>query len=482
MIGRRRTRRQFVQAAAAAGTTLVVLPAQRAMAANEQVNVGVIGLGTMGGGHSRSFPGLSGVNVAAISDADTQRMGAAAIHLPSSTAQHQDFRRILDDASIDAVVIATPNHWHALMTIMACQAGKHVYVQKPVSHGIWEGRKMVEAARRYDRIVQAGTQHRSCPAVNAARADILAGKYGQPQWVHCSVLHTRKPIGRVAEPQSVPDHIDYNLWTGPAPMAPVMRKSFHYDWHWQWHWGDGETGNWGPHYVDDLRNLLGWDDVPDNVIGAGNRFAWDDNGQTPNVHLALFEHRGVKVVVDIRNLPDPAGPGGEGGAVYRDMRGGNYIHCEQAVIRIARGGGAATTHEGETIEQYSGNGGAGHEHNFVDAIRAGDRNLLNCEIEEGHLSTAMCHLANIAFRVGAATSPEEIGENMKTHPDALESFDDMVRQVNGNGVDLAEQPFLLGPRLTFDRAAERFVGAGAAIANQLITSRYRPPFTVPEKV
>ena len=403
-------------------------------------------------------------------------------HLSNSVSQHQDFRRILDDPAIDAVVIATPNHWHAVMTIMACQAGKHVYVQKPVSHGIWEGRKMVEAARRYDRIVQAGTQQRSCPAVSEARADILAGKYGQPQWAHCSVLHAREPIGRVTEPQPVPDHIDYNLWTGPAPLAPVMRKDFHYDWHWQWNWGDGETGNWGPHYVDDLRNLLGWDDVPDNVVAAGNRFAWDDNGQTPNVHLALFEHRGVKVVLDIRNLTDPAGPGGEAGALYRDMRGGNYIHCEQGVIRFARGGGSATGHDGEPIKQYAGDGGASHEGNFIDAIRAGDRTQLNCEIAEGHLSTTMCHQANIASRVGQAATVEQVRETIKEHPDALDTLADMVRQLNGNGVDLAKQPFMLGARLHFDRTTERFVGDRVDLANHLVTGSHRAPFTVPATV
>ena len=482
MLRKQHTRRNFLQRAVAAGSVLSARRTHQAMAANDQVNVGIIGLGMMGGGHARFFPNLNGVRVSAISDADSQRMGKAANHLPSSTLLHQDFRRILDDKSIDAVVIATPNHWHALMTIMACQAGKHVYVQKPVSHNIWEGRKMVEAARRYNRIVQAGTQHRSCPAVQKARTDILAGKYGRPKWVHCSVLHTRKSIGHVSDPLSVPDHIDYDLWTGPAPKVPVMRKSFHYDWHWQWNWGDGETGNWGPHYADDLRNLLGWDDVPDNVVAAGNRFVWKDNGETPNVHLALFDHRNVKVVIDIRNLPDPSGPGGATGAIYRDTRGGNYIHCEDAVIRLARGGGTATSHDGELIQQYSGNGGEGHEQNFIHAIRAGDRNELNCEITQGHLSTVMCHQANIAFRVGHSAPPEQIRENLKSHPDAVETFNDMARQLGGNSVDLAEQPFLLGPQLHFDREVEQFRGEGAAVANELVAGTYRAPFAVPTQV
>ena len=223
MADKKHTRRQFIQGTVAAGAALSMGRERRANAANNQLNVGIIGLGMMGSGHVRSFAGLPGVQVAAISDADSHRMGESANHLSNSVSQHQDFRRVLDDPAIDAVVIATPNHWHAVMTILACQAGKHVYVQKPVSHGIEEGRKMVQAARRYDRIVQVGTQHRSCPAVQQARADILAGKYGQPKWAHCSVLHTREPIGLVSEPQPVPNHIDYNLGVGPAPMTPVLR-------------------------------------------------------------------------------------------------------------------------------------------------------------------------------------------------------------------------------------------------------------------
>jgi hypothetical protein len=248
-------------------------------------------------------------------------------------ARHQDFRRILDDKNIDVVVIATPNHWHAPMTIMACKAGKHVYVEKPVSHGIWEGRQMVKAARDHDRIVQAGTQHRSDPALRELAADLRSGRYGKVLWIHCSRLVAREPIGKVAEPVPVPNHIDYNLWAGPAPMTPVMRMNFHYDWHWQWNWGDGEMGNWGIHYVDDVLNFLELDTVPTRVIAAGNRFAWNDDGQTPNMHMALFDLKGIPLVVDIRNLPDLQRPegqraGGDGGAVYLRMRHGNYIMCE----------------------------------------------------------------------------------------------------------------------------------------------------------
>jgi len=413
------TRRKFMSGSLAtaagitAGLTWQRSVWSRPLGANDDIRVGVAGINNQGGGHIKGFSKLPGVRVIALCDPDKQVLAKRAKELKelngdnaSSTAEvYADVRDMLDNKDIDAIVIAAPNHWHALMTILACQAGKHVYVEKPVSHSIWEGRKMVEAARKYKRIVQAGTQQRSCPAVKAAAKDIQAGVYGKVLWAHTSKFKARDPIGLVTQPQPVPAHIDYNLWAGPAPMTPVMRKSFHYDWHWQWNWGDGEMGNWGPHYVDDIRNLLGWKSVPTSVIAAGNRFVWDDNGQTPNMHFALFDYDGLKVVVDIRNLPDPKRPGGKSGATYLKSRGGNYIQCEAGSIRISRGGGGAYDHDGKRVKQYIGDGGTAHRQNFIDALRSGLRKDLNAEIKIGHLSTAMCHLANISFRAGANAPP-----------------------------------------------------------------------------
>jgi predicted dehydrogenase len=389
---------------------------------------------------------------------------------------------MLEDKDIDAVVIAAPNHWHSLMTIWAAQAGKHVYVEKPVSHSIWEGRKMVQAARKYNRIVQAGTQQRSCPAVIEAAADIQSGKYGKPLWVHTSVLHSRGSIGKVTEPQPVPDYIDYNLWAGPAPMSPVMRKSFHYDWHWQWNWGDGEMGNWGPHYVDDMRHLLGLKSVPTSVIAAGNRFVWDDNGQTANMQFALFDYDGLKIVVDIRNLPDPSRSGGKSGAIYLKARGGNHIQFADSYIQLSRGGGGVYDLAGKRIKQYIGDGGAAHIPNFIEALRKGSSDSLNAEVEVGHLSTTMCHMANIGMRAGKQGTVEQMQESFKEHPDAIETLKDMLAQLEGNSVDLEKTPFILGKKFEFDRKTERFVGADAAAANKHLMCSYRRPFVVPAKV
>ncbi|MBN2375027.1 MAG: Gfo/Idh/MocA family oxidoreductase [Sedimentisphaerales bacterium] len=497
-------RRNFLQRSLATTTGLgISLGFQNSVwsqvrGANNDIRVGIAGIRSQGNGHIDRFQGLPGVRVVALCDPDRQILDKRVAELtariqkensskdhptqPSKVNAYTDVREMLDNKDIDAIVIAAPNHWHSLMTVWACQAGKHVYVEKPVSHSIWEGRQMVHAARKYNRVVQAGTQQRSCPAVQEAAADIQAGKYGKALWVHCSKLDARETIGKVNEPQPVPDYIDYNLWAGPAPMTPVMRKSFHYDWHWQWNWGDGEMGNWGIHYVDDLRNLLGWPSVPTSVIAAGNRFLWDDNGQTPNMHFALFDYDGLKVVVDIRNLPDPARPGGKSGAVYQKSRGGNYIQFENAFIRIARGGGAAYDLEGNRIKQYKGDGGSSHVSNFINAVRNNSNKDLNAEIEVSHLSAAMCHQANIGFRVGSQASVDQARASMKEHDDALNTLNDMLEQLDGNKVNLKEKSFVLGPKLNFDRKTESFVGDHAQAANKYLKRSYRPPFVLPEKV
>jgi len=456
------------------------------LGANDEIRVAVAGIRGRGNGHINHFQSLPGVKVVALCDPDkkvlAERMGQVKEKYGTDVKGDVDIRKILDLKDVDALVIAAPNHWHSLMTIWACQAGKDVYVEKPVSHSIWEGRKMVEAARKYNRIVQAGTQQRSCPATIEAARDIQADKYGKVLWVHCSKLGARGPIGKVTEPQPVPENIDYNLWAGPAPMTPVMRKQFHYDWHWQWNWGDGEMANWGVHYLDDLHHILGWKDIPNKVIAAGNRFAWDDNGQTPNMHFALLHYDELPVVIDIRNLPDPERRGGKSGAVYLGSRGGNHIQCEAGYIRISRGGGWFYDNDGKRVHQYKGNGGSGHAQNFIDAMRSRRRQDQAAEIAVGHQSTAICHQANMAWRAGAEASVDEVRENMKSHEDALNTLKDMLEQLDGNSVDLAKEPFVLGPALTYDRASERYVGPNAAKANRYVKCSYRNPFVVPENV
>ena len=467
------SRRGFVKTTVAASTVYSLIP-HTVLGANERINVGVIGVGWKGAGQLKSLQKMPDCRVIGVSDADSEMMGKA-----EGTIKHQDYRRLLEVKEIDAVFIVTPNHWHSLSAIQAMQAGKHVYVEKPVSHNIWEGRRMVEAARKYKRVCQAGTQQASCPSVQAAARDIQSGKYGRVQWVHCSKLGSREPIGKVSVPTVPPASLDYNLWAGPAPMTPVMREKFHYDWHWQFNWGDGEMGNWSIHYLNDLRQILGWDDVPENVISVGNRF-WDDNGNTPNMLFSVMEHRGVKVVVEVRNMADERG--GKGGAVYLGMRGGNYFMCEKGYLKLSRGGGAAFDHDGKRIAQYKGDGGSDHIKNFFDAVRADDSSLLNAEIEMGHQSTAMCHLANIAWRIGSPVGAAEIREQLTGNQDALDTLDSVVKQLEFNKVDLNKTPLIAGPKLTYDNQVEVFTGDYAKQANKLVRLPCRTGFEVPEKV
>lgn len=483
------TRRRFLGQSVSAATGVLGLSAASrasAMGANDEIRVAVAGVRIRGGGHIDNFQSLKGVQVVAICDPDSQllaqRVKAFEEKHGKSIQGYADVRHVLDRQDVDALIIATPNHWHSLMTIWACQAGKDVYVEKPVSHGIWEGRKMVEAARKYKRIVQAGTQQRSCPAVQEAARDIQAGKYGKVLWIHCSKLGSREPIGKVLSPQPVPEYIDYNLWAGPAPMTPVMRQQFHYDWHWQWNWGDGEMANWGIHYLDDVRHLLGTKSVPTKIQAAGNRFGWDDNGETPNMHMSLAMLDDVPVVIDIRNLPDPLRGGGKSGAIYLKSRGSNHIQCEGAAIRLSRGGGGAYDRADRRIYQYKGDGGAAHAQNFIDAIRSRRREDLAAEIEVGHLSTTVCHQANIAWRVGQSATVDEVYEAMKSHPDALYTLTDMLQQLGGNNVDLIKKHFVLGPELTYDPKAERFTGPNAARANEYLKCTYRSPFVIGDSV
>ncbi len=484
------TRRCFLKqgTATATGLSLGAFAAtqSRAQGANNEVRVAVAGVHSQGNGHVGRFQGIDGVEVVALCDPDAEVLAQRSQEFEKKYGRkvqgYADVRKVLDCKDIDALVVATPNHWHALMTLWACQAGKDVYVEKPVSHSVWEGRKMVQAARKYQRIVQAGTQQRSCPAVREAARDLQAGKYGKVLWAHCSKLGSRSSIGKVTTPQPVPAHIDYNLWAGPAPMTPVMRQRFHYDWHWQWNWGDGEMANWGVHYLDDLRHLLGWESVPTTIQAAGNRFAWDDNGETPNMHFALATYDDVPVVIDVRNMPDPWRKGGKDGAIYLSSRGGNVIQCEGASIRFARGGGGAYDKAGKRVHQYRGDGGTKHAQNFIDAVRSRRSQDLAAEIEVGHLSTVICHQANLAWRAGAAATVDEAHQAMKSHPDALYTLTDMLQQLAGNDVDLTREPFVLGPKLTYDPLQERFVGENAARGNAFIKSSYREPFVIGEEV
>lgn len=473
-------RRSFITKSAAAAvlsSTYNLLPAQ-SLGANERVNVGIIGIGSRGRDLLKVFSNLDNVSVVAVCDADTRRMNGYEKYAPKAK-KFQDYRNILGLAELDAVVITTPNHWHSAMTISASQAGKHVYVEKPVSHCIWEGRKMVEAQQKYRTVIQAGTQQLSCPAVIECGKDIRAGKYGKVLWAHSFKVNKRGPVGLRSEAMPIPGHIDYKLWAGPAPMDPIYRDKFHYDWHWDLRWGDGEMGNWAVHYTSDLCHMLGMNMMPDSVVSAGGRFLWKDAADAPNMLFSAMEYQGMPLTVEIRNLT--RAQGSKVLPAYMDRRDGNIIMCEKALIKLARGGGKSYTPDGkETIKNYSGNAGRGHQQNFINAVRANNASMLAAPIEGSHLSSGICHLSNISYKMGQQADPDQVKARMSDYEDIRQTTNAQLRNLEANKVDWNK--LVLGPKLNFDPKTETFTGDHANDANELLCYKMREEFAIPEKV
>ena len=408
------------------------------------------------------------MRVVAVCDADQDVLNReldASRKRGEKVAGYTDVRKLLEDKDIDAVTTATPDHWHALITIWACQAGKDVYVEKPISHNLWEGRRMVEAARRYNRIVQYGN-HNHPHATGEIQLE--ADKLGQIQVVWSSLNRGRKSIGRVTGPQPVPKSVDYDLWTGPAQQKPLMRKRFHYDWHWDWNTGTGEMGNNGIYPLNEVRLALGQKTLPRRVLSLGGRFTFDDDGQTPNSQLALFDYDpGPLVIFELRNLPSEKGPK----TVNKKMK------CELGESSLLKLSGKAGDTGGFTAHK-------GHLYNFISAVRSRRVSDLRADILEGHLSTALVHMANASYRVGTSHSVDEVRDAIKDRGgEAVETLGRFQEHLAANGVDFSKSPMVLGPWLEMDAEREQFIVGSDLVgqANQLLRGRYRKPFVVPEQ-
>ncbi len=468
------TRRRFLKnsmlaTTAVAGTSLSVAPHARALGANDDVRVAVVGFRGQGGLHLRKLRELSGVRVVAVCDVDRNvldRELKAARQRGEKLAGYTDVRKLLEDKNIDAITTATPDHWHALVTIWACQAGKDVYVEKPISHNLWEGRKMVEAARKYNRIVQYGNHNHPH---STGEMQLEADKLGRIQVVWSSLNRGRKSIGKVAGPQRTPESVNYDLWTGPAPLDPLMRKNLHYDWHWDWATGTGEMGNNGIYPLTAARLALGQSVLPRRVLSLGGRFTFDDDGQTPNSQLALFQYDpGPLVIFELRNLPSTKGPKTIG-----------------SKVKGARGEGRLPGLSGEPGDTGGFTAHKGHLYNFISAVRSRKVSDLRADILEGHLSTALVHMANTSYRVGTSHSADEVRDAIKDRgSEAVETLGRFQEHLTVNGFDFSKSQMVLGPWLEMDPVREQFVGGSEVVgrANRLLRGSYRKPFVVPEQV
>lgn len=369
-------------------------PAGKKAGANDVIRMAVIGVRGRGMDHVGGLSALGDVRITTICDADKQVTGKATKTLEAKYGAkpkyYQDLRRVFDDPEIDAVSIATPNHWHALATIWACQAGKDVYVEKPVSHNVTEGRRMVEAARKYGRIVQTGTQCRSHTGIQDAMAFLHGGQLGKVYMAKGLCYKPRGSIG-VKPDGPVPEGLDFDLWTGPAEMRPFNANKLHYNWHWIWNTGNGDLGNQGIHQMDLARWGLGKSEFPKTVQSSGGRFGYKDDGETPNTELVAMDFDDCTLQFEVRGLPtnDEAG-----------VRVGDLFYGTEGVLAITSYTNWQTYMGPKGEKGPGGSRGGDHYANFIQAVKARDAKLLNADIEQGHLSSAYCHLGNIAYRLG----------------------------------------------------------------------------------
>lgn len=475
--------------------------------ANGDIRIAVVGFRGRGASHISGFRGLPGVRVVALCDVDEKVLAKGAADFAKRNEKvvtYTDIRKLLESNEIDAISTATPNHWHALATVWACQAGKDVYVEKPVSHSVWEGRQAVKAAQKYQRIVQAGMQCRSSPGVRAGIEFVHRGELGKVLVSRGLCYKRRDSIGKTSGPQPVPPGLDYDLWCGPAPLEPPRRNGkngpVHYDWHWFWATGNGDIGNQGIHQMDLCRWALGVGELSPRVMSIGGRFGYEDDAETPNTQIAFHDYPGAPLIFEVRGLPEKKGA--KGMDKYFGAGVGCVIHCEGGHLLIPSYSEAiAYDKDGKKIREFKGGRAkkqgeaaatatagvvmdfaedSNHFGNFIRAVRSRKVSDLTGPISEGHLSSALCHTPNVSYRLGQRSDPGAVLEQIKGDKNLAETFGRFREHLAANGVDLEREKLVLGPMLTMDPKTERFVDNEAA--NALAKEKQRAPFAVPEEV
>ena len=480
------TRRSFLTKAALATATIswTARSWSQVPGANSDVRIATIGFNGRGGDHISGLTKLKGVRYTALCDADLRVLEGGASRFAKNGTEvekFQDIRKLLDYKNLDAVTIATPNHWHSLAAVWAIQAGKDVYVEKPVSHEVWEGRKLVEAARTHGKIVQTGTQSRTNAGMRECIDYIHSGALGKVKLARGLCYKRRDSIGKVDHKQPVPEGVDLDLWCGPAPLndEPLMRKRLHYDWHWVWATGNGDLGNQGIHQMDIARWALGVDHLSPRVWSLGGRFGYIDDGQTANTQIIFHEYPDAPLIFEVRGLPEnPAADKNK----MDNLRGasiGVIVECENGSVVIGSyEAGVAYDKDGKEIKRFKG--GGDHYANFLKAVQSRKITDLNADILEGHLSSALCHTGNISYRLGKQMPTKDILAHIKSDKVASESFGRMMEHLKINEVDLDKTPATVGPVLTMDPKTERFKGNDKA--NAMLKRDYRKPYIINDMV
>lgn len=473
-------RRRFLQGSVAtAGGILFSAPASsfgRVLGANDTIRVGVAGIHGRGGSHINAFVGMKNVEIAYLIDPDARLFNSKSKFIKEKTGKEpkcvQDVREALEDKNLDAISIATPNHWHSLMTIWACEAGKDVYVEKPMSHNVHEGRVAVQAARRYNRIVQHGTQSRSDRGWATVAAAVKSGKYGKLLISRGLCYKRRDSIG-FKKPTTPPSQLDFNMWLGPAPDQPYHENLVHYNWHWFWDTGNGDIGNQGVHQMDIARWCIPGATLPKSVISVGGRFGYDDQGQTANTQIALMDFGETQLIFEVRGLETDD---------FHGEKIGNILHFEDGIIAdrkfFPKGKDKGEPIEDVEVKMGPGDGPFG---NFIAAMRSRKQSDLNAEILEGHYSAALCHLANVSYRLGEPTPWYKKKQAFGDNKEAYETLARMEEHLAGrNKLAFDGLKYQLGRKLKVDAANESIIDDEQA--QSMLTRQYRKPFVVPDKL
>lgn len=480
----KRNRRQFLEqsmlataaaVAASSGGKVFAEDEPQSKSANDRLNVAVIGVNGRGGSHIGAFAGRKDTVIRYICDVDNEVGGRKAIEVGKRQdvvpVMVEDLRKVLDDKTIDIVSIATPNHWHALGAIWAMQAGKDVYVEKPVSHNVSEGRRAVQIARKHSRICQTGTQCRSNPGMKAAIDYVQSGKIGTLKVARGLCYKRRGSIGPKGI-YEVPKSVNYDIWCGPAPLGPLTRKQFHYDWHWQWDFGNGDLGNQGIHQMDIARWGLGVNELCQGVFSYGGRLGYEDAGETANTQVVVHDYGDKSLVFEVRGLETKPYKGAGVGILFEGTEG--YVAMSSYDT------GVAFDKDGNMVQKFEG--GGDHFANFLSAVRSRKHTDLNADILEGHLSSALCHLGNISYRLGTQMGVEaawKAMENNKTTDNAKDTFERTMAHLKENKLDLDGVQLGVGPVLALDPKSELFTGELKEQANPMLTRNYRAPYVVP---
>lgn len=492
------SRRRFLGSSLVAGSALAgtgffhtgLSAAEKASGANDTLGVMVMGCGGRGlGSHVREFLADPRTKIVYLCDADKAHAEKAASIVEKKQGSRPkivaDMRDALSDKSIDIVSCASPNHWHALCGVWAMQAGKDVYLEKPICHNIHEGKALIATAKKYGRMCQVGSQCRSNPALKDGFAFLAAGGIGEIKLVRGLCYKRRKSIGALGA-YPVPEGVDYDLWSGPAPKVdPVTRPQFHYDWHWQRLFGNGDSGNQGPHQTDIARSALGVVDFPTSVISYGGRLGYPeerndpnyvDAGDTANTEVSIYNYPGGKTLVfETRGLETEALNGAKIGVVAYGSEG--------IWVQVTYGLSIAYDKDGKVIKEFKGGKDSFHFSNFIDACLNRDYASLNADARCGHLSAGLSHIGNISYYLGEKNkvSPQEALDVLKNVPGSDNNEETLARTLQhlvDNKVDLKKTPISLGPLLKFDPKTEHFTDNDEA--KKMETREYRGDFIVPD--